>query len=194
MKKICFVTNNQGKLKEIKELLTGKYEILSLSDIGCYKDIPEVQDTFEGNSLDKATFIWEKYHIDCFSDDSGLEVKALNNAPGIYSARYAGIPKNDENNIKLLLSNLADIVDRTACFRTVITLINSGKVRQFKGKIKGSILNENKGIDGFGYDPIFVPEGFSTTFAEMSLDQKNAISHRGQAIKRLMTYLQKNNE
>lgn len=187
---ICFATNNEHKLREIRELLPD-FSILSLKDIGHNGDLPEEQHTLEGNSHQKAEYIAKKYGISCFSDDTGLEVFALDGAPGVYSARYAGEPADSEANMKLLLENMKGIPDRSAQFKTVITLIHEGHVHQFEGIVKGKILEQRQGNEGFGYDPIFVPKGHERTFAEMSSQEKNAISHRGKAIEKLVSYLNK---
>jgi len=185
---ICFATNNKNKLKEVRDLLPD-FKILSLSDIGHEGDLPEDQNTLEGNSHQKADFVAKKYEIPCFSDDTGLEVFALDGEPGVYSARYAGEYHNSEANMKLLLSKMEDMEDRSAQFRTVITLLADGKVKQFEGVVKGKILKEKKGSDGFGYDPIFQPKGSGKSFAEMSMIEKNKISHRGEAVRKLVDYL-----
>ena len=166
MRKIVFATNNRHKLDEIRKITEGKIEILSLDDIGCHDEIEETGNTFEENALIKARFIKNKYGYDCFAEDTGLEVDALGNAPGVYSARYAGKACSDEDNINKLLDNLTDIENRKARFRTVIALLMNGKEYFFEGEIKGHIINEKRGSDGFGYDPIFVPEGYDQTFAE----------------------------
>lgn len=185
---ICFATNNKHKLIEIRDLLPD-FKILSLSDIQHVGELPEEQNTLEGNSHQKAEFIYNKYEIPCFSDDTGLEVFALDGAPGVYSARYAGPHHDSEANTKLLLENLKDTKDRNAQFRTVITFIHDGKVKQFEGVVKGDILEEKRGSKGFGYDPIFQPKGYEVSFAEMTGAEKNAISHRGEAVKKLVEYL-----
>jgi XTP/dITP diphosphohydrolase len=193
--KLCFATHNSHKTKEIQALLGNEFEILSLSDIGCNDEIPEEKMTLEENSFDKANFIWQKYQIPCFADDSGLEVEALNNAPGVFSARYAGIPPNDVNNLQLLLKNLGKNPNRKAQFRTCITLITSNlpdNFHQFEGIATGAIIEVPRGVQGFGYDPIFVPDGYQKTFAEMDLNEKNTISHRAKAFKLLIDFLAKN--
>ena len=188
---ICFATNNQNKIKEIENLLEGKVKLLGLADIGCDEELPETQKTLEGNSLQKAEYVCQKYAINCFADDTGLEVIALDGAPGVYSARYAGEERDSVKNMKLLLENLRDKENRNAQFRTVISLCMDGKVKQFEGVVKGSIAKDFKGDAGFGYDPIFIPVGYDQTFAEMSLTEKNKISHRGIAVRRLAEFLNK---
>lgn len=189
MKEICFATNNKHKIAEVSQMLQGKYKLLSLEEIGCHVELPEEQDTLEGNSLQKAAYVWDNYEVSCFADDTGLEVEALNGAPGVYSARYAGPQRSDADNIKLLLQSLEGQQNRKARFRTCVTLILDGKEHQFEGIVNGSITQEWKGDKGFGYDPVFIPEGFEETFAEMTSEQKNAISHRGRAIRKLVDYL-----
>ncbi len=182
-RKLVFATNNAHKLEEIKAILEDKIEILSLKDIGCEADIPETADTLEGNASLKSRYIYEHYGIDCFADDTGLEVEALGGAPGVFSARYAGENGHDsEANMKKLLVNLKEITDRKAQFRTVISLIEQGKEFQFEGIVKGDILTEKKGCSGFGYDPVFRPEGYDLSFAELGNDVKNKISHRARAV------------
>lgn len=189
--KLVFATNNQHKLMEVRAMLTN-FEIVSLADINCFEDIPETADTLEGNAVLKANFITEKYGLDCFSDDTGLEVEALNNEPGVYSARYAGEENNFEANMAKLLKNLKNNPNRKAQFKTAIALNIRGKQFIFEGICKGTILTEKKGERGFGYDPIFMPEGYKTSFAEMSLNEKGNISHRGKAIEKLVTFLNQN--
>jgi XTP/dITP diphosphohydrolase len=186
-KKIVFATNNKHKLEEIAQIVGDHFEILSLKDIQCDDEIPETADTFEGNALQKAAYIHEKYGIDCFADDSGLEVEALDNAPGVRSARYSG--GGSEQNMDKLLGELKDKSNRRAQFRTVIALILEGKVSYFEGVVKGEIMESRHGSEGFGYDPLFRPDGFSETFAEMESAQKNKISHRGKATQLLIQYL-----
>lgn len=185
---ICFATNNENKLSEIRELLPD-FKILSLADIGHVGELPEDQKTLEGNSHQKAEFISKKYNINCFSDDTGLEVFALDGEPGVYSARYAGVHHDSEANMKLLLEKLGGIKDRSAQFRTVITFIFDKKVKQFEGVVKGHILEEQRGEQGFGYDPIFIPKGFDKSFAQMTASEKNSVSHRGEAVKKLVKYI-----
>lgn len=190
MKKLVFATNNAHKLEEIRAILGDKVEILSLNDIDCHADIPETADTLQGNAALKAQYIYENYGFDCFADDTGLEVEALNGAPGIYSARYAGGEGHDsEANMKKLLSEMQDKDNRKARFRTVICLIEDGKEHFFEGIVNGSIIRERKGGAGFGYDPVFMPDGYSETFAEMGNDEKNKISHRAIAVQKLCEYL-----
>ena len=190
MKKLVFATNNAHKLEEIRAILGDKVEILSLNDIDCHADIPETADTLQGNAVLKAQYIYDNYGLDCFADDTGLEVEALNGAPGIYSARYAGGEGHDsEANMKKLLSEMQDKDNRKARFRTVICLIEDGKEHFFEGIVNGSIIRERKGGAGFGYDPVFVPDGYSETFAEMGNDEKNKISHRARAVQKLCEYL-----
>ena len=192
--RIVFATNNQHKLSEIRQILGSRIEVLSLKDIGCDVDIPETGTTLEENALQKAQYIYDNYHIDVFADDTGLEVKALNGAPGVYSARYAsmenGFASHDsEANMARLLRELGENNDRKARFRTVIALIEQGNVHQFEGIVNGEIIRERRGGEGFGYDPIFQPEGYSQTFAEMSTGVKNQISHRARAVQKLTEYL-----
>lgn len=191
MKDIVFATNNNNKLQEIRNIVGSKYNILSLSDIDCHDDIPETADTLEGNAALKARWVKEKYGYDCFADDTGLEVEALDNRPGVYSARYAGEPANSENNIDKLLSELEGVADRKARFRTVIALILHDKLIEFEGRINGQIIEERRGTGGFGYDKVFVPDGFNRTFAEMESSEKNSISHRAKATGLLIEYLNK---
>lgn len=189
MKDIVFATNNKHKLKEIREIVAGKYNILSLSDIDCHDDIPETADTIEGNAMLKARWVKEKYGYDCFADDTGLEVASLGGRPGVYSARYAGEECDSEKNIDKLLSELENKTDRKAQFRTVIALLEDDAEKRFEGIAKGKIAYERQGDGGFGYDKVFVPDGFEQTFAEMSSEEKNAISHRAKATNQLMDYL-----
>ena len=189
MKKIVFATNNSHKLDELRKLTEGKIEILSLNDIGCHDDIPETADTLEGNAVIKARWVKEHYGYDCFADDTGLEVEALDGAPGVFSARYAGGEGHDSlANMKLLLSNMKKKENRNARFRTVIALIEGDDEKLFEGIVKGVITHEPAGTSGFGYDPVFRPEGYDLTFAEMSADEKNRISHRGRAVAKLIDY------
>lgn len=187
--KLVFATNNQHKLHEIKHLLEDSFELLSLNDIECFDDIPENQETIEGNASEKAFYIWNKYQLNCFADDTGLEIEALNGEPGVYSARYAGDEKSPEKNIELVLQKMAKIKNRKARFKTVISLVIDGKEVQFEGIVEGTILEEKKGQSGFGYDPIFQPDESQFSFAEMPLGEKNKISHRGRATRKLVEYL-----
>ncbi|MBX2841331.1 MAG: non-canonical purine NTP diphosphatase [Flammeovirgaceae bacterium] len=189
LQKICFATNNSNKLKEVKTLLEGKFEVVGLKDIGCDEDVPETQETIEGNSKQKSEYIWDNYKVKCFADDTGLEVPSINNEPGVYSARYAGPQRDSKANIKLLLQKLEGKEDRSARFKTVISLILDGKIHQFEGIVNGEIIAEETGTDGFGYDPVFVPEGFDKTFAQMTMEAKNKISHRGRAVRKLVDFL-----
>ena len=186
---LCFATNNLNKLIEVQKLLGEKFEVKGLKDIGCDEDIAETGSTLEENSAIKADFVAEKYGFDCFADDTGLEVEALGGEPGVYSARYSGPEADSQRNINLLLTNLQDVENRKARFRTVITLVQQENKIQFEGIVNGQITKEMSGSQGFGYDPIFVPEGFDTTFAEMPIDLKNSISHRGIAVSKLVSYL-----
>ena len=187
--KIVFATNNANKIKEIQSLLPSTIEIISLESIGCHEEIPETADTIEGNSILKANYVTQKYGYDCFADDTGLEVEALNNEPGVYSARYAGPQCLAEDNMKLLLKNLENKENRKTQFKTVITLNIKGEQLLFTGIAKGEITQKRSGNQGFGYDPIFRPENFQETFAEMSSELKNKISHRGKATQLLISYL-----
>ena len=188
-KKLVFVTNNPHKLAEVSEILKDKIEILSLKDIQCNEDIPETSDTIEGNALQKAAFIRKNYGMDCFADDTGLEVEALNGEPGVYSARYAGENKNAGDNVKKLLDNLKDETNRKARFKTVIALILDNRTYLFEGIVQGEIIREETGNSGFGYDPVFKPEGFGQTFAEMGPEIKNRISHRALAVNKLYEFI-----
>lgn len=190
MKQIVFATNNKHKLEEIRNILDNALNILSLDDINCHEDIPETGSTIEENALIKARYIKEKYGYDCFADDTGLEIKSLNNEPGVYSARYAGNDHNSEKNMQKVLENLKGKNDRSAYFRTCIALITGNNEYLFEGKIEGEIITEKKGESGFGYDPIFVPDGYTQTFAELGNDIKNKISHRALAVKKLINFLQ----
>ena len=189
--KLCFATNNAHKLEEIQAILGDSFELISLAATGCKEELPETGNTLEANSLQKAQYLYDHYHINCFADDSGLEVDALEGEPGVDSAHYAGPQRSHADNVNLLLKNLANKNDRSAKFRTVITLIQDGEVTQFEGNIKGRIISELRGSKGFGYDPVFVPEGYETTFAEMSLTEKGKISHRAKAFGKLVDYLGK---
>ncbi|AOW09696.1 non-canonical purine NTP diphosphatase [Flavobacterium gilvum] len=187
--KIVFATNNENKIKEIQSMLPQSIEIISLETIGCHEEIPETADTIEGNAIMKANYVTEKYGYDCFADDTGLEVEALNGEPGVYSARYAGEQKSAEDNMDKLLANLENKANRNAQFKTIIALNLKGKQHLFTGIAKGEITLERSGSQGFGYDPIFRPEGYQETFAQLSLETKNAISHRGKATRELIEFL-----
>jgi len=190
MIRLCFASNNKHKLEEISQAVGGYVDLLSLNDIKCFEELPETRDTMEGNSLQKAAYVFDHYHVPCFADDSGLEVEALKGAPGVYSARYAGDHRSDEDNINLVLKNLYSDTNRRARFRSVITLVGlDERPVYFEGIIPGNIIAARRGTGGFGYDPIFVPEGHNRTFAEMSLEEKNAISHRAIAVRKLADYL-----
>ncbi len=186
---LCFATNNAHKLKEIKALLGETFSLKTLQEIGCNEELPETTDTIEGNSAQKAEYVWEHYHVNCFADDSGLEIEALNGAPGVHSAYYSG-ERNHARNIERVLRELANETNRKARFKTVITLTLSGKSHSFEGVVEGIIIDTPRGTDGFGYDPIFVPEGHDQTFAEMTLEQKSKISHRSRAFAKLVLFLQ----
>jgi XTP/dITP diphosphohydrolase len=187
--KLVFATNNKHKLQELQAILGDSFSLLSLKDIGCEEDIPEEQPTLEGNASQKAFYVFEKYGYSCFADDTGLEIESLNGEPGVFSARYAGSSKNPEENMQKVLNKLSKINNRRARFRTVISLVMNGKEQQFEGIVDGKILNEKRGNAGFGYDPIFLPKGFRQSFAEMSIEEKNKISHRGRAVEKLVQYL-----
>lgn len=187
---LVFATNNKHKLEELQAILGNKFKLLSLKDIGCNVEIPEEQPTLEGNARQKAMYVFENYNYSCFADDTGLEIEALNGEPGVFSARYAGEDKNSQVNMDKVLAKMVKIKNRNARFRTVISLIIDGKENQFEGVVKGKILTEKRGDAGFGYDPIFQPDGFNQTFAEMQIEDKNKISHRGKAVEKLVNFLQ----
>lgn len=190
MKKIVFATNNPHKISEIRDILGNRFNVVSLTEIGCYDEIPETGDTLEANALQKAEYIHNHYGIDCFADDTGLEVNALGGTPGVHSARYAeGTDHNSEANMQRLLSELDGADDRSARFRTVIALILDGKQYLFEGEVKGRIDTEKHGNGGFGYDPLFIPEGYSESFASLGENIKNSISHRAKAVAKLATFL-----
>lgn len=191
-KRLVFATNNAHKLEEIRAILGNSIEILSLADIHCHADIPETTDTLEGNARQKSRYVYERYGLDCFADDTGLEVESLGGAPGVYSARYAdGQGHDSQANMNKLLKEMEEKNDRKAQFRTIISLIEKGEERQFEGIVKGQITREKRGESGFGYDPIFQPDGYETTFAELGSDIKNRISHRARAVAALCDYLTK---
>jgi XTP/dITP diphosphohydrolase len=186
---LVFASNNKNKIKEIQLLVPQSILVLSLEDIGCLEEIPETADTIEGNAILKANYISEKYGYNCFADDTGLEVEALNGEPGVYSARYAGEQKDANDNMDKLVLNLKDKTNRSSQFKTVIALNLDGNQTLFTGIIKGKIIDEKMGINGFGYDPIFIAEGYSKTFAELTIEEKSTISHRGLAVKQLVDFL-----
>lgn len=189
MEDLVFATNNQHKLREIRAIVGDHYRILGLEDIGCHDEIPELEDTLEGNASLKARYVIERYGIDCFADDTGLETEALDGRPGVKSARYAGEDCNAENNINKLLAELKGITNRKARFRTVISLVRNGHEEFFEGIVEGIILEGKRGKDGFGYDPVFVPDGYEMSFAQMAPEDKNRISHRGVATRKLIGHL-----
>lgn len=189
MKTLIFATNNSHKLQEVNSMLEGIVSVHSLKEMGLEGDIPETSPTLEGNALQKATWVWERCHQDCFADDTGLEVEALDGRPGVYSARYAGEHCSFDDNVNKMLREMEGVTNRRACFRTVVCLIENGTPRYFEGRVDGKILTERYGEQGFGYDPIFMPDRFAVSFAEMPLEVKNRISHRGRAISQLVDYL-----
>jgi XTP/dITP diphosphohydrolase len=191
MPRLCFATNNAHKLEEIQALLGQDFELLTLKDINCNEELPETGDTLEKNSLQKTKYLFDNYGVNCFGDDTGLEVEALNGEPGVYSAHYAGEQRNAEDNMNLLLEKLADKSTRKAQFKSVITLIQDGVITQFEGAVEGEIITEKRGNQGFGYDPIFIPENLGKTFAEMSLVEKSTLSHRARAFAKLVEFLKK---
>lgn len=188
---LIFASSNQNKVKEIQQLLPSNVNLLGLQDINCTEEIPETQATIEGNASQKAFYVYDNYSVDCFADDTGLEIEALNGRPGVLSARYAGEEKNASKNMDRILSEMKGITNRKASFKTVISLVIEGKETQFEGVVKGVILLEKQGGQGFGYDPIFQPEGYSKSFAQMNLAEKNKISHRAIAVSKLVEYLNK---
>lgn len=187
--KICFATNNPKKIEEVKAALGSQFEIVSLQDIGCLEELPETGDTLDHNAFQKARYVKDHYGVDCFADDTGLEVDALDGAPGVYSGRFAGEPRSDERNISLLLEKMEGKSNRAARFRTVIALILERAEYSFEGTAEGKILEKKAGMGGFGYDPVFQTLGMGRTFAELTLDEKNEISHRGKAVKALVSFL-----
>lgn len=186
---LVFATANQNKIKEINHALADKFELVGLEQIGCVEDIPETAPTIEGNASQKAFYVFNNYGKNCFADDTGLEIEALEGRPGVLSARYAGEAKSAEANMDRILTEMQDVSNRKARFKTVISLVIDGKEQQFEGLVQGVILNQKKGNMGFGYDPIFQPDGYTKSFAEMSLDEKNSISHRALAVNKLVEYL-----
>ncbi|MGZ4055725.1 MAG: non-canonical purine NTP diphosphatase [Bacteroidia bacterium] len=187
--KLVFATANKNKVNEIQELIPDSIHLSGLTDIGCLEEIPETQSTIEGNASQKAFYVYEKYHHNCFADDTGLEIEALDGRPGVLSARYAGESKNADDNMNKILSEMMGQTNRKACFKTVISLVIDGKEKQFEGIVKGTILTEKRGNKGFGYDPIFLADGYDKSFAEMELNEKNKISHRAIAVNKLVEYL-----
>ncbi|PKP20293.1 MAG: non-canonical purine NTP pyrophosphatase [Bacteroidetes bacterium HGW-Bacteroidetes-19] len=190
---LVFATNNKHKLQEVKHIIGDRFNIISLNELECFDDIPETENTLEGNALLKARYIHQRFNCNCFADDTGLEIEALDGKPGVFSARYAGEQCSFEDNIHKILLELEGKTNRSALFRTVIALIINDKEYLFEGNIKGKIIDSKKGIAGFGYDPVFIPEGYSETFAEMGNDLKNTISHRALAIQKLTEFLNSNN-
>lgn len=188
--KLIFASHNRNKADEIRAMLPSGYTLETLDEIGCHEEIPETADTLEGNAALKADFVSKNYRLDCFADDTGLEVVVLNGAPGVYSARYAGASKSSEANMDKLLTELTGASDRSAQFRTVIALNLNGKQHFFTGAVTGRIIEEKRGKKGFGYDPVFVPDGYDRTFAEMDMQEKAALSHRGRALQKLMEFLE----
>ncbi len=189
MNKIVFATNNKNKAEEVQALLGPAYKVLTLEDIGCQEDIPETAGTLDGNAKQKAAYVYNKYGMNCFADDTGLEVESLGGEPGIYSARYAGSQRNSEDNMALLLQKMEGKTNRNARFRTVVALVIDGEYSFFEGIAEGEITTEKSGVKGFGYDPIFLPKNQSKTFAELTKTAKNKISHRGKAVRKLINYL-----
>lgn len=191
MMKLVFATNNNNKIKEIKHLLNNPSAdwLLSLKDINCHEDIPETADTIEGNAIQKAQYVYEKYGYNCFADDTGLEIEALNGEPGVFSARYAGEQKSAEDNMNKVLTQLNDKTNKNARFKTVIALIIDGNLTCFEGIVEGQITTQKSGLEGFGYDPIFKPKGYDSTYSEMSIGVKNTMSHRAIATGKLINYL-----
>ena len=189
--KLIFATNNAHKLDEVQKIIGNKIQIVSLNDIGCTDEIPETTPTLQGNALQKAKYIFDKYRLNCFADDTGLEIDALKGEPGVYSARYAGEPQDAQKNRDKVLNKLIDKTNKNAQFRTVIALILNGEEYFFEGVVKGKITNSEKGENGFGYDAIFIPEGYTETFAELASEIKNKISHRANAVEKLALYLNK---
>lgn len=192
--KLVFATHNSHKLTEVQRMLPSGLTLLTLDEIGCHQEIPETADTIEGNAIQKARYVKERYGYDTFADDTGLEVRALDNAPGVYSARYAGEAKDNEANINLLLENLQQQSDRAAQFKTIFALCLGTELYTFEGIVRGEITHERHGAGGFGYDAVFLPEGYKDTFAQMTQEQKNRISHRGRALQKLSAFLEQRNE
>ncbi len=191
MKKIVFATSNPNKIREVNEMLGDKFEIIGLKDIGCTEEVPETQETIEGNALQKARYVKDNYGVDCFSEDTGLEIDALDGAPGVYTARYGGLERSADKNMARVQTELANKSNRGAQFKTVIALVLNGEEHLFPGIARGTMRKEKSGEGGFGYDPIFEPEGYDITFAEMDSKEKNKISHRGKAVRALIAFLEK---
>lgn len=189
MQQLVFATSNPNKLKEVSEMLQGRYQIISMAEIGCTVDIPETSPTFEGNALQKARYLYEHFQVDCFSEDTGLEVDALNGAPGVYTARYAGPQRNADDNMDLLLRELSSQSNRRARFRTAMALIIDGQEHTFEGIVNGTIAKEKTGAGGFGYDPVFIPDGYEHSFAVLPSSVKHQISHRSRALAKLIAFL-----
>jgi len=192
---LIFATHNQHKTEEAREIAASYIQIKNLKDVGCFEEIPETADTLSGNALQKVCFVFERYHVNCFADDTGLEVEALDGRPGVYSARFAGEHCSYQDNVDKLLLEMKGKTNRKACFKTVIALVLDGKEYLFEGRVDGQIIEDQRGVSGFGYDPVFLPDGFDRTFAEMSEEEKNSISHRGRAVRKMMDFLKnhKNN-
>lgn len=186
---IVFASHNQHKTEEVRQILGSKWHLRNLHDLGQTEEIPETSDTLQGNALQKAQYVFDKYHVDCFADDTGLEVEALGGAPGVYSARYAGEHCTYADNVNKLLHEMQGQTNRRACFKTVVALILNGETHYFEGRVDGTIIETPRGTDGFGYDPVFMPDGYTETFAEMSAEEKNKISHRGRAMAKLVEFL-----
>jgi XTP/dITP diphosphohydrolase len=189
MQAVCFATNNLHKLEEVRSVLGSDFRVFSLDEILCKEELPETGDTLEANAYQKANYVFEHYKQTCFADDTGLEVEALHQAPGVYSARYAGPQRNSEHNIELLLKNLTNVENRRARFRTVICWVSDKETLNFEGIVEGEIIHERRGSQGFGYDSVFVPAGYSKTFAEMTMEEKNTLSHRSRAVSKLVKFL-----
>lgn len=189
---LVFATANKNKIKEIQQVLPDTIRLLGLDDVGVTEEIPETQPTIEGNATQKAMYIYNNYHVNCFADDTGLEIEALDNRPGVFSARYAGEAKNADDNMNKILAEMQGITNRKARFKTIISLVIEGKEEQFEGIVNGTIITEKRGTKGFGYDPIFVPNNEERSFAEMELSEKNKLSHRAIAVNKLVEYLNKN--
>lgn len=189
MQAVCFATNNLHKLEEVRSVLGSDFRVFSLDEISCKEELPETGNTLEANAHQKAKYVFDNYKQTCFADDTGLEVEALHQAPGVYSARYAGPQRSSEDNIDLLLKNLIGQENRKARFRTVICWVSEKEIRYFEGTVEGEIIGERRGTQGFGYDPVFVPLGYTKTFAEMTMEEKNVLSHRSRAVSELVSFL-----